>query len=77
MERRLLQRVNTFLDESAMPPSTFGRMAVRDPRFVSDLRRGRVPGRKTTVRVENFMSRWHADRRAGGAIDEIRKGVAQ
>lgn len=77
MEQTLLQRVNAFLDESAMPPSTFGRMAVRDPRFVSDLRRGRVPGRKTTVRAENFMSRWHADRCAGGAINEIRKGVAQ
>ncbi|SKB28262.1 hypothetical protein [Sphingopyxis flava] len=68
MERSLLQRVNAFLNESGMPPSTFGRAAVRDPRFVSDLRRGRVPGRKTLARVENFMSKWRADRSAG--LDE-------
>ena len=45
MERSLLQRIEAFLKESAMPPSVFGRDAVRDPRLVSDLRGGREPGR--------------------------------
>src|SRR5690606_17190160 len=62
MERSLLQRIEVFLRESAMPPSVFGRAAVRDPRLVSDLRSGREPGREIIGRVEHFMNRWRADR---------------
>jgi hypothetical protein len=65
MERNLLQRIETFLKESAMPPSVYGRAAVRDPRLVSDLRGGREPGRDLICRVEHFMNKWRADRRAG------------
>ena len=65
MERSLLQRIEAFLKESAMPPSVFGRDAVRDPRLVSDLRGGREPGLQLTCRIEHFMNKWRADRRAG------------
>ena len=65
MERSLLQRIEAFLKESAMPPSVFGRVAVRDPRLVSDLRGGREPGRRVICRVEHFMNKWCADRYAG------------
>lgn len=65
MERSLLQRINAFLKESEMPPSVFGRHAVSDPRFVSDLRGGRVPGSRIAGRAEHFMNKWRADRRAG------------
>ena len=65
MERNLLQRIETFLKESQMPPSVFGRAAARDPRLVSDLRCGREPGRRMICRVEHFMNTWRADRRAG------------
>lgn len=65
MERSLLQRIEAFLKESAMPPSVFGRDAVRDPRLVSDLRHGREPGRDVICRVEHFMNKWRAGRRAG------------
>lgn len=65
MERSLLQRIEAFLKESAMPPSVFGRGAVRDPRLVSDLRGGREPGRDVICRVEHFMNKWRADRHAG------------
>lgn len=65
MERSLLQRIEAFLKESAMPPSVFGRAAVRDPRLVSDLRGGREPGLHLICRVEHFMNKWRADRRAG------------
>lgn len=65
MERSLLQRIEAFLKESAMPPSVFGRAAVRDPRLVSDLRGGREPGRDIICRTEHFMNKWHADYRAG------------
>lgn len=65
MERSLLQRIEVFLRETAMPPSVFGRAAVRDPRLVSDLRSGREPGREIMGRVEHFMNKWRADRRIG------------
>ena len=65
MERSLLQRIEAFLKESAMPPSVFGRAAVHDPRLVSDLRGGREPGRAVICRVEHFMNKWRADRRSG------------
>ena len=65
MERSLLQRIEVFLKESAMPPSVFGRAAVRDPRLVSDLRSGREPGRDIICRAEHFMNKWRSDRRVG------------
>jgi len=68
MERSLLQRIEAFLKESAMPPSVFGRDAVRDPRLVSDLRGGREPGRAVICRVEHFMNKWRADHNAGTVI---------
>lgn len=68
MERSLLQRIEAFLKESAMPPSVFGRAAVRDPRLVSDLRGGREPGLRVICRVEHFMNKWRADRHAGRVI---------
>lgn len=68
MERSLLQRIEAFLKESAMPPSVFGRDAVRDPRLVSDLRSGREPGRAVTCRAEHFMNKWRADHIVGRVI---------
>ncbi len=64
MERTLLQRIDAFLKESAMPPTVFGRAAVRDPKLVSDLRGGREPGRQLICRVEHFMNIWRAERHA-------------
>ena len=68
MERSLLQRIEVFLKESTMPPSVFGRAAVRDPRLVSDLRSGREPGRDIICRVEHFMNKWRADRNVGNVL---------
>jgi hypothetical protein len=68
MEQQLLQRIEAFLKESAMPPSVFGRAAVRDPRLVTDLRGGREPGLDLICRVEHFMNKWRADRRAGHVV---------
>ena len=50
----LLRDVEKFLRHSAMPATRFGREAVRDPRFVSDLRRGREPRPRTIERVRAF-----------------------
>lgn len=65
MERSLLQRIEAFLKEAAMPPTVFGRAAVRDPRLVGDLRAGREPGFRMKGRVEHFMNKWRADQHAG------------
>lgn len=65
MERNLLHRIEAFLAETRMPPSVFGRAAVRDPRLVSDLRGGREAGDSLIFRLEHFMNKWRADLRAG------------
>lgn len=52
----LLGKVNRYLRETEMPPTRFGRLAVRDPRLVGDLRRGREPGGSVVARVERFIA---------------------
>ena len=51
----LLLKIDRFLRERSMPPTRFGRLAVNDPRLVSDLKRGREPGRRTIARIEAFL----------------------
>ena len=51
----LLRDVEKFLKNSDMPATRFGREAVRDPRFVFDLHRGREPGPRTIERVRAFL----------------------
>lgn len=53
---QLLEQVESYLARTEMPPSTFGRMAVGDPRFVRDLRLGRRPRRETRARVYTYIS---------------------
>ncbi|MEQ1687055.1 MAG: hypothetical protein ABL874_00600 [Sphingopyxis sp.] len=55
-QRPLLMIIERFLRQSGMPATKFGRMAVRDPRFVLDLRMGREPGPQVRCRVEHFMN---------------------
>ena len=52
----LLSRVERYLRKSATPPTRFGREAVRDPRFVFDLRNGREPRANTVARVAAFLA---------------------
>jgi hypothetical protein len=56
----LLLRINRFLRATHMPPTRFGRLAVNDPRLVSDLRRGRRVSLATARRVEAFIARGQA-----------------
>lgn len=57
----LLRKIEIFLNETKMPWTKFGRLSVRDPRFVEDLRNGRQPGKTVSDRVETFMYLWRAD----------------
>ena len=51
----LLMRIEAFLRASGMPPTRFGREAVRDPRLVHDLRRGRSVGTRMAERILRFI----------------------
>jgi len=53
----LLEQVESYLAQTRMPESTFGRMAVGDPRFVRDLRSGRRLRHKTKERVRVYLER--------------------
>lgn len=59
----LLRQIERFLRETDMPWTKFGRLATHDPRFVADLRNGRVPRDGTALRVERFMNAYLAGRR--------------
>lgn len=52
----LLEQVENYLARTEVPPSTFGRMALGDPRFVDDLRSGRQPRLNTRKRVYAYLS---------------------
>lgn len=52
----LIRKVEKFLRRTGMTASKFGRLAVQDPRFVPDLRRGRMPRSLMERRVEHFMN---------------------
>ena len=51
----LLREVERFLRQSDIPPTRFGRIAMRDPRFVFDLRNGRDPRPETVARVLAYL----------------------
>ena len=60
----LIRRIEKFLRETDMPATKFGRLAAHDPRFVLDLRNGRIPRCGTERRVDGFMQSWRENRRA-------------
>ena len=60
----LIRKIETFLRQTRMPPTRFGRLAAHDPRFVFDLRNGRAPRPCTERRVEHFMNKYQEQVRA-------------
>ena len=52
----LLLKVERFLKASRMPESRFGRDALGDPCFVSDLKNGREPRSATVDRVLAYIA---------------------
>ena len=56
-----LRNIELFLRRTRMAPTRFGRDAVRDPRFVFDLRNGREPTDRTSRRIEHFMNSYGAE----------------
>ena len=57
----LIRKIERFLRHTGMPPTKFGRLAARDPRFVLDLRNGREPRSRTAQLVEHFMNKYREE----------------
>ncbi|WP_084582135.1 hypothetical protein [Sphingomonas azotifigens] len=60
--------IEAFLVRTRMPATRFGRLAAGDPRLVSDLRQGRVPGPVLAARLRAFLAAppaWKPGRRGG------------
>jgi len=47
MSHPLLGEIEQYIERHGLSPTRFGRLAVKDPRFVEDLRSGRSPRRRT------------------------------
>ena len=56
----LIRKVEKFLREHDMAATKFGRLAARDPRFVLDLRMGRIPRAGTEARTLEWMAEFEA-----------------
>jgi hypothetical protein len=50
------REVERYLRRTGMSVTKFGRLAVNDPRFVTDLRNGREPRARTARRVIDFIT---------------------
>ncbi|MDK2767952.1 MAG: hypothetical protein KYX69_09560 [Sphingomonas sp.] len=51
----LLEQIESYLAQTRMPASTFGRLVAGDPRLVADLRSGRRPREKTRARLQRYL----------------------
>ena len=61
----LIRKIEKFLRRHDMPATKFGRLAAQDPRFVLDLRLGRMPRSAMERRVEHFMNTYREEAHAG------------
>ena len=52
----LIRKVEKFLRDHEMAATKLGRLAAHDPRFVLDLRMGRIPRPHTEARVRRWMA---------------------
>jgi hypothetical protein len=52
----LLLKIDRYLRRTKMARSQFGRLAVNDPRLVTDMMRGRAIKPETARRIERFMA---------------------
>jgi len=60
----LLEQIEEYLLRTNVAPSSFGRLAVGDPRLVADLKAGRRLRRRTEERLRGYLNQV-------GAIAEI------
>lgn len=53
--RQFCDEVEGYLSKTGIDPTNFGKSALKDPRFVFDLRLGRQPRFSTIQRVREYM----------------------
>ena len=63
----LVDAVESFIGSRDMSPATFGRLALKDPHFVRDLRGGRRLWPETEAKVRDFMREYQPDADARAA----------
>lgn len=51
----LFATIQRHLRATGIPPTRFGREAVRDPRLIGDMRRGRTIGPKLAARILAYI----------------------
>jgi TorA maturation chaperone TorD len=56
LNEQFCSEVEDYLNVSGIDATTFGKRAMKDPRFVFDLRKGRSPSARTMDRVRAFMA---------------------
>lgn len=71
----LLLRVERFLKTHQMAATKFGRLAAHDPRFVLDLRMGRIPREATQERTLQWMEEFEAGCQAQARPHSFRLGT--
>ena len=71
---KLLSRIERHLRRSGTAPTMFGRITMGDPRFVHDLRCGRVPRRETIRRIGEWLDRHEEEPPA--AADQLKRAIA-
>jgi len=60
IKNMLIRKVEKFLRDHDMAATKFGRLAAHDPRFVLDLRMGRIPRPATEARTLQWMRQFEA-----------------
>lgn len=73
----LIRDVEKFLREHHMAATKFGRLTAHDPRFVLDLRMGRIPRAATEARTRAFMAEYAraATLETKSALRELRRAA--
>ena len=56
----LEKRIELYLKRTGAPTTRIGRLAINDPHFVFELRRGRVVRETTAARVHDWLDRQEA-----------------
>ena len=74
LEEQFTTRLNAFLSDTGMSPSTLGMLAVGDPNLLRQIERGRSPSLRTADRILAFIAAHPPDARGGAAPPARRAG---
>jgi len=74
-EQDFLAEVEAFLERHQMAPASLGSQALKDPKFVSDLRNGRSPSLKTIEKLRLWMQA-HGEQGAPAAPPPVAERTA-